>query len=352
MNILYLTQFFSATRGGGPLVFYDLARSMSARGHNVHVVCNLSTEDTAKYKNIIAHIVKPHLKEANQLPPSMYQNLAYLINSAIQGIKIIKKNKIEVIHTNAYTPAIAGSILRQLTGCPVICTIHDIFSGNESGGWSKWSEYNKLPKYYSLLGRILENVSLRMPCDMFHAVSKATMNDILSIKPNIHINLVYSGIDVSTYDKDSYKDREYCDFILFIGRLVFYKNLEVLIKAFRDVLDTVPNAKLVVVGDGPMKEIWKRMALTMDIKDSVSFLGNVSTYKKNYLLKKCSALALPSTFEGFGLVLLEAFAMAKPVLVSDVKPFDEIVEDGVDGFILPRDDPISWSKKIKILALK
>lgn len=107
--------------------------------------------------------------------------------------------------------------------------------------------------------------------------------------------------------------------------------MELLVKAFRDVLDTVPNAKLVVIGYDPTGD---NKVLTMHIDDSVSFLVNVSTFKKIYLLKRCSAVALPGTFEGFGLVLLEAFAIAKPLLVSDIKPFDKKVD-------LPKDDPIT-----------
>jgi glycosyltransferase involved in cell wall biosynthesis len=350
MNILYLTQFFSSTRGGGPLIFYDLAKNMSKRGHSVHVICNLSTEDLDKEENIAVHIVKPYLKEANQLPPSMGQNLRYILNSTIYGIKIVKIYKIDIIHTNSFTPSISGSIIGKLMGLPVICTVYDILAGSEAGGWSKWADYNNLPKYYALVGRILEKISLSMPCDTFHTISKTTMEDIISVKPNAHISLVYPGVNIPSHIL--YNDEnEYCDFILFIGRLVFYKKVDILIQAFRHLSDCVSNAKLVVVGDGPMKEKWMEMALEAGLKDSVIFLGNISANEKNNLLKKCSALALPSTFEGFGLVLLEAYAAAKPVLVSDVKPFNEIVDDGVDGFILPRDDPIRWSDKIQYLLL-
>ena len=85
MNILYLTQFFSSNRAGGPLVFYDLARTMSRRGHRVHIICNQSTEDVGS-QSIVVHVVKPYLKESNQLPPSMVQNLRFIINCIIHGL--------------------------------------------------------------------------------------------------------------------------------------------------------------------------------------------------------------------------------------------------------------------------
>jgi glycosyltransferase involved in cell wall biosynthesis len=325
-----------------------MARAMANRGHDAKIICNVSTEETV-HKNIITHIVKPYLRESSQLPPSMTQNLRYIINSIIHGVKIVKNNKIDIIHTNSFTPIIAGSILGRLTDTPVIATIHDIFTNNELQGWSTWAKFNNLPSYYAQLGKWLEKISLTMHTDLYHAVSKATMHDIVGIKRDANIRVVYTGIDMSQYLADGY--REYSNFILFIGRLVFYKNLDVLLKAFQYVLPSVPNAKLVIIGDGPMRSIWERMASEAGISKSVSFLGNVSTFEKKRLLETCAAVALPSIFEGFGLVLLEAFAMEKPVLVSNVSPFDEIVDDGLDGFILSSDDCTEWSEKIKYLLL-
>ena len=87
MNILYLSQIFSSSRGGAPLLFCDLAKSMSRRGHKVHIICNLSTENI-KEPNLSVHVVKPYLKESHQLPPSIIQNLRYIINSIIVGTEI------------------------------------------------------------------------------------------------------------------------------------------------------------------------------------------------------------------------------------------------------------------------
>jgi len=347
MNILYLTQYFSSTRGGGALLFHDLAKTMSKRGHKVHIICNLSTEKINENENIAMHIVKPHLKESNQLPPSMIQNLRYITNCIISGIRTIKEHNVDLIHANSFTPIVSGSILGYLTGRPIIPAVLDVVAGDELSGWSRWARFNNLPSYYAIIGKIFERVSLMMPVDIYHTISKTTMDDILRLRPHARIRVVYPGIDASAYLSND--NNEYGNYILFIGRLVYYKNLDVLIKAFGHVIKRLPNAKLIVVGDGPMKERWQEMASHVGAGDSISFVGNISTHEKIAYLKKCSALALPSIFEGFGLVILEAFALAKPVLVSDVRPFNEIVNNGLDGYILPRDDPVVWSEKIQYL---
>ena len=346
MNILYITQFFSP-RGGGPLVFYELARAMSKRGHNVHIICNISTE-RINIPNLKIHLIKPYLKEEfYHLPTSVIQNLRFIVNSITHGTKIIKNNKVDLIHTNTFAPIIAGNILARLTHKRVIAGVLDVYTGNKLGGWSNWAKFNNVPSYYAHLGKILEKISLWLPSDVYHTISKATMQDIIDVKKNARIKVIYPGIDIAAYS--NHNDIEYDDFILFIGRLVFYKNLDVLIDAFQYVIKAPPNAKLVIVGEGPMKEAWKTKALNAGLGRNVQFLGNISTPEKIILLKKCLALALPSVFEGFGLVLLEAFAMSKPVLVSKIKPFDEIVDDNLDGFILPIDNPLLWAQKIQYL---
>ena len=169
-----------------------------------------------------------------------------------------------------------------------------------------------------------------MPLNLLHAVSNATRNDILSHKRTAKIKVIYTGIDYRPYERNTNLDYE--DFVLYIGRLVFYKNVDVLIKAFEEVTSIMPKAKLIIVGEGNMRRRWEMMSQSLGLTENIVFTGLISNEAKLELLRRCSALALPSLFEGFGLVLLEAFAMAKPVLVSNIPPFDEIVDQEIEGF--------------------
>ncbi len=108
---------------------------------------------------------------------------------------------------------------------------------------------------------------------------------------------------------------------------------------------------MIIAGDGPLREHLQNLTKELGISQDVLFLGSVSNEEKIEYLRKCSALALPSTFEGFGLVILEAFLMRKPVIVSNVRPFDEIVEDNVNGYLIPSNDYHAWALKIKQLIL-
>ncbi|MEM2297859.1 MAG: glycosyltransferase, partial [Ignisphaera sp.] len=135
--------------------------------------------------------------------------------------------------------------------------------------------------------------------------------------------------------------------IVFIGRLVFYKNLEVVLKALKCM--SSQDVKLTVIGDGPMKKHWQKLAEDLGITDKVEFKGYVPHEEKIKILRRASALVLPSLFEGFGIVILEAWAYKKPVIVANTPPLNQIVEHGKNGFIVNAFEPKEWASYITIL---
>jgi glycosyltransferase involved in cell wall biosynthesis len=351
MNILYITHFF-LTRGGGEVVFCNLAEGMLKRGHNVDVVCQQITNiaENSELAGITVHRNKPMVEYKGELPTSMRQNMSFIINAVLKCSQIIRKKKVDIIHTNSFGPIVIGSILSKIHNIPIVATIHDVFTTSSPDNWDKWVQQNQVRRISSRIGPIFEKISLMMPIDTIHAISNSTKQDLIEFKVKSDMTVIYNGIDLASYQGlDSKKD--YQNYVLYVGRLVFYKNLDVVIRAFKEVAEKLPDSKLVIVGEGPMREKWEKMVLELKLTQNVEFAGYVSQERKVELLSRCSALLLPSLFEGFGLVLLEAFAMSKPVLVADVKPFDEVVDDGIDGYILSAHDPHKWSEKIVSILL-
>jgi glycosyltransferase involved in cell wall biosynthesis len=78
----------------------------------------------------------------------------------------------------------------------------------------------------------------------------------------------------------------------------------------------------------------------------VEFKGYVPHRVKLYYLSKCRALVLPSIFEGFGMVILEAWAFKKPVMVADVEPLNKIVDHGLNGLVIDPSNIEEWAKYI------
>jgi glycosyltransferase involved in cell wall biosynthesis len=347
MNILYVTQWCTSIGGGGEVVFHNLASKMANRGHNVELICALNS-DESRYRigNVTVSTIKPKL---NVPPPSIRENVVFIMRAILRGYQIVKKNNIELIHTNNLASAIAGSILATISNRPLVTTIHDVFSSSSSNFWNHWSKQDdKISSLASKIGPTIEKITIRMPTDVIHTVSDSSKEDLVKFGTTSPIKVIPNGLDLSPYDRFE-AGVEYQNFVLFIGRLVFYKNLDTVIASFEDVVRTRPHAKMYVVGDGPMRNTWEKMVSDRGMKESIVFNGYISDEKKIELLSKCSALLLPSYVEGFGLVILESFAMNKPVLVADAKPSSELVDDGVDGFILPINEPNRWSEKISFL---
>jgi phosphatidyl-myo-inositol dimannoside synthase len=129
--------------------------------------------------------------------------------------------------------------------------------------------------------------------------------------------------------------------VLTVGRWAAaerYKGLDDLLKATSLLRATVPNSHLVVVGQGNDLPRLRKLAADFGIADSVHFLGNISREELSACYAHAEVFAMPSTGEGFGLVFLEAMAFAKPVIATACGGTTDLVENGVNGLLVPPGD--------------
>lgn len=124
--------------------------------------------------------------------------------------------------------------------------------------------------------------------------------------------------------------------VLFVGRLCPYKGVEYLIQAMRDV-----EAKLLIVGEGPLREKLEKKAKFLRVDKKIKFLGKISTEKLKYCYDACDVFVLPSieNSEAFGIVQLEAMAYGKPVVNTNLPTgVPEVSKDGETGItVAPKD---------------
>jgi len=329
------------------VVFHDIARGMSKNGHRVHVLCHRlsgSTENDTFSLNDNLHInrISPTVKG---FPPSIKQNVGFIVNAISKGSQLIRKHKIELIHVNNFAPVVAGSVLSRLFDIPIVSTIHVVFGSSSPGYWKRWSSQKNISPLSSIIGPLFENLTIKIPVNTIHSVSETTRKDILNVNSKSKVVVVTNGIDLASYDKYE-TNLVYQNYVVFIGRLVFNKNLDIVLSSFTEVTKKIPDARLIVVGFGPMLDEWKKMAMRLGLTKNVVFTEYVSQQKKLDILSKSSALLLPSITEGMPIVVLEAFALSKPVLLSDIEPHHDIVENGTDGFLVPLYNINQWAEKI------
>jgi glycogen(starch) synthase len=131
--------------------------------------------------------------------------------------------------------------------------------------------------------------------------------------------------------------------VLFVGRLVYEKGVHVLVNAVPKVLEKA-NAKFIIVGNGYMKEQLSGLVKSRGLAHKVLFTGFVDDETLRKLQRCADVSVVPSLFEPFGIVALEAMAARSPVVVSDTGGLSEIVEHDVSGVKVYVNDPdsLAW----------
>jgi glycosyltransferase involved in cell wall biosynthesis len=121
------------------------------------------------------------------------------------------------------------------------------------------------------------------------------------------------------------------------GRLIRQKGVDVLLDAYQLVLRAHSNTRLLVAGDGPARSALERQARRLHLDEVVRFVGWIDGARR--LMSCCDVIAVPSRWEGFGLVTLEAMSCALPIVASQVSALPEIVLDGETGLLVPPEEP-------------
>jgi glycosyltransferase involved in cell wall biosynthesis len=137
--------------------------------------------------------------------------------------------------------------------------------------------------------------------------------------------------------------------VAYVGRLKEYKSVDVLINAFALVLAQLPEAKLVIAGDGDDTQRLKKEVAKLNIQKHVSFLGKVSAERKRQILQESWVCVNPSMMEGWGITVIEANACGTPVVASDVPGLRDSVHDRETGILVPHGRADLFAENIALL---
>jgi glycosyltransferase involved in cell wall biosynthesis len=133
-----------------------------------------------------------------------------------------------------------------------------------------------------------------------------------------------------------------------VGRLALQKGQRHLIAAMPLLLERVPRAHAIIAGGGDLEEFLKELADEMGVAERVHVLGPRKDVPA--LMHAIDVFAMPSIWEGFGLVLLEAMAAGRPIVASRVATIPEVVVDGETGILVPAGDPLALAEALATLA--
>jgi glycosyltransferase involved in cell wall biosynthesis len=162
------------------------------------------------------------------------------------------------------------------------------------------------------------------------------LSEINEIRNCSKTSVIYYGIDYKNQEIFKGENSKNIQIIGTIGRLVEQKNYPVLLKAFYRLYLKYPSLRLVIIGDGKLKNQLKSLASDLGILDAIEWVGETNFIDKE--LKRMDLFVLPSLYEGFGLVLLEAMQCDVPIIASNVSAIPEVLGEQYEGLFKSNDD--------------
>ena len=257
--------------------------------------------------------------------------------------------KYDIVVAHDWLSVIGGTAVKRELGLPLAFHVHSTEKGRTLGHGSD----------------VIYNIELRGGnlADIIVTVSNAMRDELITLGfPAEKIRVMYNGVDPQKYSMQQVSREKILEIrqryglkdddlmILFVGRLVWVKGVDKLVGAMPHVLHKIPNAKLVVVGLGEMRDYLEKMVQNLNLQDVVKFCFEfVPEEERIAHYAACDVSVFPSVYEPFGIVALEAMSMEKPVVVgaSGVSGMREIVipagQEQCGFHVNPNDPPdIAW----------
>jgi len=244
---------------------------------------------------------------------------------------LIKKIDV-IVAQSPLVEGFLGTIIKKILRKELIVEIH--------GDWKEGpflSKKRRLAFIERKFVPFLAKFSLKN-ADKIRGVAFNLIAEAKKIAPNKQYFIFPTFTDLDDFLNE--KDAKFDKFILFVGHLQKVKGLDYLIEAFDKITAEFPEFKLVLVGQGTEK---------FQDRDNIKSKGRLSLEQTRVIMKDCYCLVLPSLSEGLPRVLIEAMALSKPVVASNVGGIPDLIQDGQNGFLFEVANSNELAEKLRIL---
>ena len=311
--------------GGGEITLWNTIRGLSERGHTVHAItCDAGEKP-------------PEITNVRYYPTPAFRNTRPLdFSTSINWLLKTRKIKPDIIH-GFYTETFAANLSSRLKNIPVVQEIHyadlhpytikDILKYPKKASGLLWAAHLRFAKTAAKAADIIVTPSNYM---------KKKLVEVFDL-PGERISVVPVGIneDVFSIKRNTSEGKPIN--LLFVGRLVKEKGLDVLLNALNEV-NVKKDAHVTVVGEGPLKGQYTELAARLGVSDKVSFKGFLTREEILSYLSRMDVLVVPSLIENFPRITLEGMGAGIPVVASAVGGIPEQITDDVDGILVPPGD--------------
>lgn len=344
LNILTVASYFYPEGGGAENYVYNIAKGLVRKGHNITVLCSSrQREDTEELVDGIQVI--------RSSPDFIISTTPIKLNLFFRLLKLVKKGTFDLILINSgglpYYPDIAA-VVSRIYQIPMVLIYHndmfnDSFPLNLAVGVYSHS-INRLTLH------LTNKIVVASPyCYNESKFLSRFKNKLTWVPPGADTQKY--GVKNSFRIHDAYNLSPSSKIVLFVGQISKahrHKGVNYLINSFTQVLQSVEEAYLVLVGRGDMIPEYKEKAKALSISDKVIFTGFLEENELIKYYQSSDVVVLPSTTiqEGFGMTLIEGSACGKPVVASAIGGMKYLVRDGIDGFTVPPKDEKALAKAI------
>ncbi len=312
--------------GGAEKRIHEIGTRLGNKGHDITIYSRQFWEGPAE----IAHegMTLRALAPEADLYSGDRRSISEAVDFAVRALPSLRrylrddKHDIVVASVFPYFPVLSAKLAGLFTGTPLVTTWHEVWGGY-------WEEYIG---HLAPFGKFIEYITAQTPQHPI-AISYMTADRLAAIGPaREDIRIVPNGINVEQVKTAPPPESGYD--VLFAGRLVEHKNVDILLDAFDEIANRY-NITLGIVGDGPERERLesKRESLTHD--DCVEFLGFLNDHDAVLgHMNSADIFASPSTREGFGITFVEAMAADCTVIAANHSnsTADEVIGDA--GFFV------------------
>jgi glycogen(starch) synthase len=247
------------------------------------------------------------------------------------GLRLLDGWRPDVVHAHDWLVTHPAITLAERADVPLVATMHATEAGRHAG----WLSQSLNQQVHSVEWWLANRADKLITCS---SAMRTEVSQLFELDPE-PISVIHNGIEPRSWRVSPARVRAARErhapqdgaLLLFFGRLEYEKGTQDLLAALVKIRRTHPDTRLVVAGEGRQLQPLVEQARKLRIRRAVDFVGHLSDYDLVAALAAADATVLPSRYEPFGIVALEAAAAGAPLVASTAGGLGEVVVDGVTG---------------------
>lgn len=373
MKIAMMTNNYKPFIGGVPISIERLTKALRAQGHRVVIFApqyrrteqeaeaQEPEEDVVRYRTLSQHFYSDTVLP-NPLDPILEE--------------VFARENFDVIHV--HHPVLIGRVAAHLAnkyGIPLVYTYHTQYEQYlEYAGFIHWLSRGE--EHPNLLGRLRSRSSriikqeiaprylstFMRRCDTVIAPTEGMRRTFLQqygypYGCGVQVEVLSTGLPEESYRNDPAAMREIrrkygadrMPLLITVSRLGHEKNVPFLLRAMAELKRRFPAFKLLVIGEGPQRAEYMDLCEELDIREEICFLGSLPNREIASYMAAADCFVFASKTETQGIVIIEAMAAKTPVVAVKASGVEDLVEDGVSGYLCPEEEEAFAEQLLRVL---